>query len=437
MKKLALLLITLFYTTTSFSQGILNLFSKSDEFFQLMKEEKFETAQNYFDESVKGQITAADLKLLWTRLSVGLGDFQSIDISQNKKQGELSIVSLEGIFVKGTQNFNMVFNDKEKLVGLFLAPKTNTTAYQKPDYADSTLYKEREINVISGTHKLVGILTTPKTGSNFPVVILVHGSGPADMDETVGVIKPFKDLSAGLAAKGIATIRYVKRTMLYPAEFRGVFTVKEEVVDDALAAVALAKTFPEINKSQLYIFGHSLGGMLAPKMASLSPDLKGVILAAAPARKLTDIIIEQNKYYFAKSGDTSAAGNKQFTEVIKEIDQTRISKLDNMKADSLLIGVPASYWVDLNQYDQVNTAKKLKNRMLFIQGGFDSQVSVQDLDLWKSALAKNAAASFKLYPELNHLLTPQTEKGTLAQYQIPGNVSKTLIDDVATWIKAN
>lgn len=437
MKKTLLFVIVLFYTTASFSQGILNLFTKTDEFFQLMKEEKFDDAQGYFDESVKAQIEPANLKLLWTRLSVGLGDFQSIEISQNKKQGDLSIVVLEGKYTKGTQGFNLIFNDKEKLVGLFLTAKSNVVSYQKPLYADSTLYNEKEIYVTTGNHKLVGLFTTPKAGSNFPVVVLVHGSGPADMDETVGATKPFKDIAAGLAAKGIATIRYVKRTLVYSGEFNGVFTVKEEVLDDALAAVNLAKTFPEVDKKQIYIFGHSLGGMLAPKMATMVPDLKGLILAAAPARKLTDLIIEQNNYFYNHSNDTTKEAKEQLASALKQIEKTRISRIGDLKADSLLLGIPAAYWVDLNQYDQVNTAKKLSQRMLFIQGGFDSQVSVQDLNIWKVGLAKNKNASFKLYPQLNHLLTPQTEKGDLAQYQIAANVSKPLIDDIASWIKIN
>jgi hypothetical protein len=434
MKKIFLVLIALLYTTASFSQGVLNLFSKTEDFFQLMKDEKFVEAQAYFDESVQAKVEPANLKLLWTRLSIGLGDFKFINISQNKKQGELNIVVLEGLFTKGTQNFNLVFNEREKLVGLFLAPKTNEVVYQKPAYADSTLYKEKEIHVISGKHDLVGILTTPKTGSNFPVVILLHGSGPADMDETVGATKPFKDIAAGLAAKGIATVRYVKRTTLYPGEFDGIYTVKEEVLDDALAAITLTKTFPEIDKKQIFLFGHSLGGMLAPKLATLAPDLKGLIFAAAPARKLTDLIIEQNKFFFERSGDTTKAGKAQLESVLLAIEKTRISKLGTLKPDSLLLGIPAAYWADLNSYDQVATAKKLPNKMLFIQGGFDSQVSLQDFNMWKAALAKNKNASFKLYPELNHLLTPQTEKGDIRQYQVPANVAKALIDDMALWV---
>jgi dienelactone hydrolase len=282
---------------------------------------------------------------------------------------------------------------------------------------------------------MAGILTSPKKVSNFPVVILIHGSGPSDMDETVGSNKPFKDLAIGLAAQGIGSIRYVKRTMVYPNSFNKAFTVKEEVLDDALAAITLASTIQGVNKTQIYLFGHSLGGMLAPRIASLAPSLSGIILAAAPARKFADLITEQNEYLYKASGDTTSAGKQQFIESSIDIDKSRLLKLGAIAPDSIILGAPASYWIDLNTYDQVGTAKKIKNRILVVQGAKDFQVSVQDFNIWRTALAANKNATFKLYPDLNHLLSAQKEKGNGTQYRVPSNVDINLIKDISAWIK--
>ncbi|HYK76226.1 MAG TPA: alpha/beta fold hydrolase [Daejeonella sp.] len=436
MKKYLLLGIALFISLTSSAQNILSLINRSNEFFEILEKEKFEEAHQFFDESVQGQILPAELKLFWTRLGIQLGDFESVDGAQNQVQDDLYLVTLNCSFTKGSQAFRFVYTKEGKLVGFFAVPQSNTPVYASPAYADSALYKETNITIKTPGHDLAGILTTPKNGSNFPVVVLVHGSGPSDMDETIGPNKPFRDLALGLAAKGIATIRYVKRTLVFPTEFAKSFTVKEEVLDDAQAAINYAKTIAAANKQQIYVFGHSLGGMLAPKLATLSPDLKGIVLAAAPARKLTDLLIEQNKYLFENSKDTTAEGKMQLQNVIKEIEQSRITKLGKMAPDSLIIGIPAAYWVDLNLYDQVAAAKKLKNRILIFQGENDFQVSVQDYNLWKAALNGKSNVTFKLYPELNHLLSVQTEKGTGAQYyQKAGNVADYLIDDLAAWIK--
>ena len=436
MKSFKLFLILLFISQLSFGQNILALINRADQFFDTMNKGKFEEAHAFFDESVKDKISVDELNLFWLRLGNNLGTYQSVDGANNTAQGDYFKVTLNCGFTKGSQTFTFIFNKAEKLVGFFVVPQTNEAVYSSPAYADTSLFSAREVKIKFAEGEMAGLYTTPKGLSNFPVVILVHGSGPADMDETVGPNKPFKDLAAGLAAKGIASIRYVKRTMVYSNYFNKAFTVKEEVTDDALAAIALARTLPGVNKSQIYLFGHSFGGMLAPKIATLAPDLNGIILAAAPARKLADVMFEQNRNLFLlASNDTSAAYKRQFEETSFEIEKSRLLKLGDIAPDSIILNAPASYWVDLNMYDQLAVAKKIKNRILVLQGDQDLQVPVQDYNLWKSALATKKNATFKLYPDLNHLLSSQKEKSIGLQYSLPANVAPNLINDIVEWIK--
>lgn len=435
MKSFKLLVVLLFICHSGFSQSIVNLINRADQFFDTMDKGNFEEAHNFFDESVKVKISLDELKLFWLKLGNNLGAYESVDGAQNTVQGEFFQVILNCGFAKGSQSFSFIFNKSEKLVGFFIVPQNTEASYVSPAYADTALYRESEIKIKFADGEMAGIFTRPKTGSNFPVLILVHGSGPSDMDETTGPNKPFKDLAAGLAAKGIATVRYVKRSKIYPNSFNKAFTVKEEVIDDALSAITLAGTLPGVNKNEIFLLGHSLGGMLAPKIATLAPELKGIILAAAPARKFADLVLEQNEYLYLASGDTSAAGKNQFLSSVNEIDRSRLRMLGAIAPDSVILGAPASYWIDLNNYDQVATAKKIKNRILVLQGENDFQVSVQDYNIWKNELTVNKNVSFKLYRDLNHLLSSQKEKGNGTQYRVPANVSPILINDLAEWIK--
>lgn len=435
MKKTILLIALLFISTASFSQNVIRLFSKANQFFIFLAEEKFTDAHQFFDETEQTKITADNLKQLWGNITSKIGKPVTLDAVQSKIQGEYYAVTVEGKFENDEQNFIILFNKSDKVVGLYMPPKV--AVYTKPAYADTNLYVEKSVYLKTGAHQLATIITTPKNVKNFPMVVLLHGSGPNDMDESVGPNKPFKDLAQGLASKGIGSIRYVKRTLIYANEFTKTFTVKEEVTDDALSAIAMAKTVPGANPKAIYLFGHSLGGMLAPKIATLTPDLAGLVLAAAPARKLTDIIVEQNKYLYGLSKDTTSIGKKNFEGVLTEIEKSRINKLGTVKPDSSIIGLPATYWVDLNVYDQLATAKKLtKQRLLIFQGGNDIQVGEVDYNLWKTSLGNKPNVTYKFYPELNHLMSPQTEKSTGAQYQVPVNVSETLVNDLAAWIKA-
>ena len=437
MKRTILLFVILLFTTSAFSQGILNMIGRSEEFFKLLSSEKFTEAYATFDSGFQAKVTEDNVKQIWTKLSEKLGKLESIQVTSSKTQGEFFTVTLEGKFTNDSQNFLLAFDKTEKIVGFFVQPNSKVAAYIPPSYADTSLYQEKEIYVKTPKHSLVGILTAPKKGTNYPIVVLVHGSGPQDMDESFGPNKPLKDLAVGLASKGIASIRYVKRTMVYAQEFGKAFTVKEEVTDDALAAIALARTVVGANKTQIYILGHSLGGMMAPKLATLAPDLKGILLLAAPARKLTDLIAEQSKFMFSLEKDTTKLAKFQLDSAVKDLDRSRITKLGVLKPDSILFGLPAAYWVDLNLYNQVGTAKKLLKQRIFVaQGVNDFQVSTTDYNLWKSALATNKKAVFRLYPDLNHMMMVQKEKGDLKQYQIPANVSATVVNDVAMWIKA-
>lgn len=433
-KKYILLLLVVLLSTSTFAQNILTYINTANEFFNKLDEGKYTEVQNFFDASVKDKLPPENLEKMWAQLQANLGKLVSVDGAQNKVQGEYQVVILNCKFEKDTQPFQFVFNKEQKLVGFFILPKKAVVNYKLPMYADTSKILEKLITVKSGSHNLPAMITLPKDSVNCPVVVFVHGSGPSDMDESVGAQKPFKDLALGLAAKGIASVRYVKRTALYGQEFVGAFTTKEEVTDDALAVLAFAKTISEIDSQKVYLFGHSLGGMLAPKIATLAPDLKGIILAAAPARKLQDISIEQNNYLFNLQKDTTKSGKVFLSDAIKELNASKTITKSNFKADSIVLGLPASYWADLNALDQVALAKKLKQRILIIQGGQDFQVSEKDYLIWTNALKGKKNVDSKLYPMLNHLFSFVSEKGSIKQYEQPGNVDQPVIDDLSSWI---
>lgn len=435
MKKIAAIIIILFTINNGYGQGLMSYINLSNQFLENLDNGKYTEAQNFFADSLKSQVSAEMLENFWLNTKAQLGVFKEVDGAQNSATGGFQAVVLNCAFTNGNQAFRFIFDKTEKLVGFNILPSKPELVYTQPKYADSTLYTQKLIDLKSGSHTLAAMLTVPKRLKNFPIVVLIHGSGPNDMDETLGPNKPFKDLALGLASKGIATLRYVKRTLVYPNEFKKAYTTKEEVIDDALAAIALAQKTVDINTQQVYILGHSLGGFLSPKLAILSKNIKGVILAAAPARGFTDLMTEQNNYLFSTLNDTTLAGSNFLKNNLLALEKTRIKTLGVLKPDSIILGIPASYWVDLNNYDPIATAKKLKNRMFIFQGGNDFQVTLTDFNLWKKELGNQKNVTFKLYPELNHLLTPQSEKGTMQQYARPGTVANYLIDDLANWIK--
>jgi dienelactone hydrolase len=247
-------------------------------------------------------------------------------------------------------------------------------------------------------------------------VVLVHGSGPNDRDETIGPNKPFRDIAWGLADSGIAVLRYDKRTRVHAARMsQNVnLTVREETLDDAHLAIALLRSREEIDAARVFVLGHSLGGMVAPRIAAGDRSLAGIVIMAAPTRPVEQVAREQIDYLASLAPPGS-------------VDR-------EAALQQLLRAAPPAYWKDLDAYKPSEVAATLTLPMLILQGDRDYQVAQADLQGWKSALAGHRNVTIKTYPALNHLFIAGEGKSTPAEYERPGHVSASVIADIAGWI---
>jgi len=352
-------------------------------------------------------------------------------------QGEL-IYYCDLKFERYPLRFLVAFNATGSVTTIRLMPiPAPVASVGKPAAYDQTRIQERDVMVGADGFKLPGTLTLPLRKTKVPVVILVHGSGPNDRDETIGPNKPFRDIAWGLAEQGIAVIRYEKRTKVYGANFvpKGrEADYDTEAVDDAVAAVAYAKTLSEIATDSIYVIGHSLGATLAPRIASRTHGLAGIVLIAGLARPLEDAIVEQTAY-IASLSTTSAKEKEQLAALKKEADN--IKKIGSADFDDkipLLFNAPRSYWTFANGYKPVEVATKLSLPILVLQGERDYQVTMQDFGLWRMGLQHNRHAFFKSYPKLNHLLQEGEGKSIPKEYEEMSPVAAYVINDMATFI---
>src|SRR5690606_3360653 len=179
-----------------------------------------------------------------------------------------------------------------KVAGLRYAPAAAPAPEAAPPEAD-TGYQERDFSVGDGERALPGTLAMPEGASAdapVPGVVLVHGSGPHDRDETIGPNRPFLDIARGLAAQGVAVLRYDKRTRARPQDYAdGKVTIDSETTDDAVAAVEALRKVPGVDPARVYVLGHSQGAMMAPRIAAKSGHVAGLGLFAAPARPMLEI----------------------------------------------------------------------------------------------------------------------------------------------------
>lgn len=289
--------------------------------------------------------------------------------------------------------------------------------------------------------ELPGTLTLPAGDGPFPVVVLVHGSGASDRDETIYRNKPFRDLAYGLAEQGVAVYRYDKRTYVYGQELSQdtTLTLNEETVMDAAQAVELLKGQDKIDASRIFVLGHSLGGHALPKINdTLTADgntAAGYIFLAAPARKLSVIMREQYDFLYTFMPKLTEEQQAQKDEIYAQLD-----KLDNAAALSdteAVSGAYGTYWKDLDAYDAVAVAADMTQPCLVLQGEEDYQVSMEDFGIWKDAYGNAGNWQFKSYPGLTHMFMAGQKANGSADYQKVQQVDPAVIGDIAAFVEGN
>jgi uncharacterized protein len=209
-------------------------------------------------------------------------------------------------------------------------------------------------------------------------------------------------------------------------------TVKDEVLDDVSAALEFLKSRPEIDADRITITGHSLGGTLAPRIATDNPSVSKIVILAGAARPLPDLYAEQVEYLAGLNGPIDDAAKERMSQLKLDVDRARAARPGDEGPSAL--GVPLSYWADLNQYDPVKTAATLTIPILVLQGGRDYQVTTDDFSRFQSALEGHRNATLRLLPALNHLFMSGEGRSTPAEYDTSGHVDPEVIDLIATFL---
>lgn len=345
------------------------------------------------------------------------------------------IVNIPIKFQNGNTNINVVFDNKKNISGVNLGTYTEKaiSEYKMPDNVE-------EIDLSFDTSKgdeLPGTLTIPKDSKDkVPCVVLVHGSGPNDRDETLYENKPFRDIAHGLASQGIAVYRYDKRTNVFSEKVSKdkKFTLDDETVNDAVDAVKMLEENDYIDKEKIVVLGHSLGGYAIPRIATKSNIPAGYIIMAGNARALEDMMTEQVNYITNLDKDITKEEQDAIDMVNSEVN--KIKNLDEVLDNEVILGAYKAYYKDLKNYDPVKLSKKITKPVMVMQGDRDYQVNMKDFELWKQGHENDENWSFRLYGGLNHLMMFGEGEPTPEEYMKVNNVDIRVIDDIDGFVKA-
>jgi dienelactone hydrolase len=413
----------------------------AEAFVRAMDAGDFDAALQMTAASVSEHFTPAKMKPVWAQMSGGkrVGSIMRESVLHT---GGYSVVDLGVALGAQTVRLRVAIDSTEKVQGFFRLPDAQSSGpeYTAPSYVDKTKFEDWPMALSAGEYRLPAKLTLPRGVKNAPLVVLVHGSGPNDMDESIGPNFPFRDIAWGLATQGIAVLRYDKRTKVAATQAASAagkralstsITVDEEVILDAISALDSGRINPNIDMKRTFLLGHSLGAMLAPEIAMRDGKLAGVVLLAGTPRKLANVMVDQFAYLKSLPANSSADAQRMIGDVEAELQ--RLIRREP-KPDELIMGAPASYFYDLDLRDAMKFAKAVKVPMLFLQGARDYQVLPLDLELWETGLKGHANTSFKLYPDLNHLFMTGTGKATPTEYSQPGHVAAEVVADIARFV---
>ena len=216
-------------------------------------------------------------------------------------------------------------------------------------------------------------------------------------------------------------------------------TVKQETIEDALLATEILRNDPRIDSARIFIIGHSMGGMLAPRIDAEGGNYRGIILMAGTARKLEEVMMEQMEEAFSNA-----------TGLMKKIGQKQIDKFANLfgslsylsdeeaKKQKLGNGVTLYYFKEMSHHATTDYLMALQKPVLVMQGEKDFQVLAdKDFRAYQNLLKANRNATFKLYENLNHAFVPSVY-GSIAkvkqEYAVEQHIGQEVIADIGRWI---
>ncbi|MBR6575288.1 MAG: alpha/beta fold hydrolase [Clostridia bacterium] len=308
--------------------------------------------------------------------------------------------------------------------------------------------KQEPIIIGKGTkYPLNGLLTLPEdTAAPVPAVVFVHGSGSSNMDEKVLKLTPFKDLADGLATHGIASIRYDKRSFAHERKLmrdKGrLLTVKEETIEDAILATELLRKDNRIDPARIFIVGHSMGGMLAPRIDAEGGNYRGLVLMAGTPRKLEEVML----------GQTAAIAD-ELPALLRPLVKKQTEKLQRTFADMYDLtdaeaqqkkvagGTTVYYFKEMGDHPAETYLQNPEKPLLILQGGKDVQARPNiDFAAYQQLLKDKPNVTFRLYEGLNHAFVPAVcgkISKVMKEFSKEQHIGADVIADIANWILKN
>lgn len=391
------------------------------------------------DGAMQAAIPRDEFDLLWPQLLDICGDFVGYHGATEVKEVAGYTVLTQPLDMADSDLLcTMSLHDDGTIAGLMF------TFYELPAEEEETVQlpyavKEESVRIGERPWQVSGTLLIPESDKPVPAVVLVQGSGATDRDESIYAVKPFRDIARALAPKGIAVLRYDKRTYTYRGQLVGAtsfrtLSVEEEVIQDAIFAGRLLAADSRIDPQRIYIMGHSLGAMLAPRIVAESGGVfSGMILAAGTNRSFLDVLLRQ-------ATEVGGISERERAELIADGEAIYGITTAEEAQQSMFNGLYDYYYWEMLQYPTpAEYLEELALPTLIINGSRDIQVIEQEgRDTWEEVLDMDAPWLSYYWTDVNHMLmrpdVAPSKMRTVDEYKVNCTVAEDVTDRMADFI---
>jgi pimeloyl-ACP methyl ester carboxylesterase len=407
------------------------------KFIGAVKRGDYNKNQHFFDSSYYGKIIEATTDKQINDFIKENGPIVAIERTEVDTQG-CKMSSCTSIKVAKGKFLWYILFDQAQSIHRFYIDTFSTQWFYKPEPLTSVNYIRKEVLIETNPFiKLPGSLYLPINAKKTSAVVLVQGSGPHDRNGSTLKNKIYLDMALGLVQQGITVLAYDKRTYVYqnndpfPLDSMDYYS---ETIDDAVAAIDFLKQQKEVDSAKVFIAGHSQGAMCAPLMAK-KRKVKGLILLAAPARPLLEIIPEQLDYINNIDGKISEEEEKMSSAIKWQVKNALKPDLTLKTKTMLPFGAKAKYWLLDRNYKVLEVAKTLTVPIQLIQGGRDYNVTKKDYDLWAEAMSGKSNFKATWFEDLDHMYFTGNGMAKPEVMMQPNHVSKKVIAKMVEFVK--
>lgn len=156
-------------------------------------------------------------------------------------------------------------------------------------------------SVASRGGRLRTIVTRPKAAGAHPALMIIQGLGGFSVESLPGQRGYYADFVDDFAARGYVTFR-VEKAGQGDSEGGPTRDVDFETeLDGYRQALKALKSYDFVDKDNIVIFGHSMGGMMGPVLAAESP-VRGVAVYGTASKTWGEYLLENTRRQLALAG---------------------------------------------------------------------------------------------------------------------------------------